>query len=491
VLHGRDVETHDGFFCEAVWPGEFAEAGFPETDIVAGTGAAVAQAAATFVSSASTVDRLVSFSRRNCAFVSNSLPCLLATLEARVDPTYRGYYADFYSVVEGLSRYKRQLATSAGDLELCYFDNLQWDGRTLRRVPKPFPQRDFSSFTAYRAFLAATMNSMARNANSPRRARQFRMLGTFSTGYDSPTVAALASEVGCNEAICFDKAHTGEPDSGAAIADSLGIRPITVPDAAWRKLTMPEVPFLASNAMGEEVRFSGAAQHLGNRLLLTGYHGDKMWDPHTKALSTDVVRGDPSGLALSEYRLWTGFIHCPVPFWGVRQIADINRISRSSEMASWNVDGDYSRPICRQIVEAKGVPREAFGQKKRNASVMIHNYPELLTPGSTAEFLAWLRSRRGEWIKRGRIPPLPLTSLDSAIHRITDSLADWTKNKPGLWRISGKLAGQPTYLRRLLFSWAVERATERYLAAMPGRFGDRSAPTAASSETPSAPQIPG
>jgi hypothetical protein len=464
VLHGKNVETQHGFFCEAIWAAEFSDQGLAETDIVAGSGAKILGEAVTFVASASTVDRLVWFSGDGFAWISNSLPCLLVALHARVDPTYPHYYADFYSVVRGLSRYKRRLTTSAGSVELGYFDNLHWDGRSLRPLPKPFPQRDFGSFAAYRDFLGETMQAMARNLGSPHRRQPYRMLGTISTGYDSPTVTALARAAGCEEAICFDKAHTGEDDSGEPIARYLGIRPIPVADKDWRRLLFPEVPFVASNAMGEEVRFCSAAAHLRQRVLFTGYHGDKMWDPHTTALSPDIVRGDPSGLGLSEYRLWAGFIHCPVPFWGARQIADVNRISHSPEMAPWHVNPDYSRPICRRIVEGRGVPREAFGQRKRNASVVIHNYEEFLTPTSAADFLDWLRAHRRDWIRRGRLPPLPSLPLDRLIHVLTDSLASWTKGKPGLWRLSGKLAGQPTYLRRLLFPWAIDRATERYTA---------------------------
>src|SRR2546429_8468498 len=39
VFHGPDVETTPDGFSEAVWDGEFARAGFDETDLVFGSGA--------------------------------------------------------------------------------------------------------------------------------------------------------------------------------------------------------------------------------------------------------------------------------------------------------------------------------------------------------------------------------------------------------------------------------------------------------------------
>ena len=148
-----------------------------------------------------------------------------------------------------------------------------------------------------------------------------------------------------------------------------------MPGVAWISPRSPlvsrrnEIPFLAADAEGEDVCFAGAQDILPGRVLLTGFHGDKVWSPHTTALGENLVRTDLSGL--SEYRLWTGFIHCPVPFMTARQIRDIHAVSRSAEMQPWSVRGDYNRPICRRIVEGCGVPRGAFGVKKRAAAVLM------------------------------------------------------------------------------------------------------------------------
>src|SRR5712691_5589195 len=325
VFHGPDVETTPDWFCEAVWDGEFRRAGFDETDVVFGSGARRHGASVTFVSSGSTVDRLQSHETAGTAWVANSLVCLLVAVGADVDPTYAAYYEDFKSISDGLARYAGSVATSAGPVRLTYFHNLLWDGSALRERPKPGPERDFGDFAAYRGFLEASLAGLARNMSSPDRAVPLRMLGTISSGYDSPAVTVLAQPYGLQEAIAFEPSSSGAPDSGGAIAQALGVRLRRLARDDWRGPDAPpgpELPFLAADAKGEDVYFRGAEAHLARRVLVTGYHGD------------------------------------------------VSALSRSPAMAPWDVRGTYSRPICRRIVETAGVPRDAFGVRKQTASVL-------------------------------------------------------------------------------------------------------------------------
>ncbi|MCI0546192.1 MAG: hypothetical protein L0027_02795 [Candidatus Rokubacteria bacterium] len=483
VRHGRQVETTDEWFAEAAWAGDYEAGDLDRTDLVAGSGGRLRGREIVFVSSGSTVDRLQSLVRGEDIAVSNSLPCLLAAAGATLDPSYPHYYGVLSSVVHGLRRLTRSLPTSAGPLELIYFENLAWDGRALTRRAKPGGPRDFSIFARYREFLESSLGRLAENLGAKARLYPYRMLGTLSSGYDSSTVAALARQAGCEEVLCFDRAwggrdraralreRRGESDSRAEAARVLGLRPISVPFEGWRSLDRPEIPFLAANGMGEEVRFRSAEPHLPARVLLTGYHGDKMWAKTAKDLGPDLVRGDPSGSALGEYRLWVGFLHCPVPFWGVRQIADVHAITRSPEMAPWDLPGPYSRPICRRIVEGAGVPREMFGMRKLAASVMLHDDPDFLTPASRADYLGWLGEHRGAWLRRGAIPPVRSAALDRLVLRASDGLSAWMKRTPGLWRLPPRLGLEygPTRLRRALFPWAVERAMARYASARGSR----------------------
>jgi len=464
IRHGLRVETTQDWFCEAVWAGHYEDGDFDRTDLVAGSGGRLRNGELTFVSSGATVDRLQVFHRDGAALVSNSLVCLLVAAGLSPDPCYSGYYRDFRSIVGGLTRYKRTLQTSGGSVELVYFDNLVWDGHALARLSKPVDRWDFSSFGAYRTFLATSLAAVVNNAGAAARRHPYTPLGTLSSGYDSSAVAVVAREAGVREVLTFDRARGGLDDSGAATAAILGLTVATVGRDAWRRETLPEVPFLAANAYGEEVHWKGAEQLLHGRVLFTGFHGDKVWAKDTKDLGADIVRGDPTGLALTEYRLWAGFLHCPVPFWGVRQIREIHAISHAAEMEPWDVPGDYSRPICRRIVEEAGVPREAFGMRKRAASVVLWNPSEgFLSPKSMEDYRCWLRASQALWIRRGRPPPLVAKRLHEAAGRATARLPAGLRDRlgrlPGGWHIAA--LDQP-YLFRHLFPWAVDRAAARY-----------------------------
>jgi hypothetical protein len=74
-------------------------------------------------------------------------------------------------------------------------------------------------------------------------------------------------------------------------------------------------------------------------------------------------------LSVTEFRLQCSLIHFPLPYMGMSQVADVFRISRSPEMKQWDVGDNYSRPICRRVLEERGVPRELFGRDKTGASV--------------------------------------------------------------------------------------------------------------------------
>ncbi len=469
VLHGPGVEVADEWVCEAVWDGEFGSGDFDRTDVVAGSGVRLRGGRVIFVSSGSTVDRLLAASRLGTLWVSNSLPCLLEATRAAPDPAYPRYYWDFRSIVCGLRRYKRTLGTSGGPIEIVYFDNLSWDGWNLTVTQKPATAVPFSDFAAYRNYLASSMRAVAANLRDTRRDQPFAMLGTTSTGYDSPTVTVLAAEAGCDQVLSFDRARGGAADSGEAIAERVGVRTISVPRDRWQARSLPEPAFIAANAYGEEVHYSGAEAYLRRRVLFTGYHGDKVWAKQTNDLDGQIVRGDPSGLALAEFRLRAGFIHCPVAFWGARRVREIVALANTAEMAPWDLPGDYSRPICRRIVEEAGVDRESFGQSKLAASVVLHNEPRFMTDESMERYLGWLRNHRRAWLARGRLPPVPIQSLDRTIARANRIIGGprlaRLRKFPMYVQLEQRSAQRrlgPTYLRRFVFPWAVHEAKSAY-----------------------------
>lgn len=471
VLHGKDVEIFDDWYAEAAWADDFDEGNLDRTEVVAGSGGRLRGTTVTFVGATSLLDRLHSMSHEGRVLVSNSLPCLMSAAGAHLDPAHRFYNRELSSIMHGLRKYQRFLETSAGPIQLTYYDNLVWDGRTLEVVPKPDQAPEFTTFEEYRGFLEDSLRRLAANAVAPgRRHLRYPMLATISTGYDSPAVAALAVRAGCREAISFDKGNAGEADSGAAIASSLGIDLHLVSWSAWRDVPDVEVPLLASGHPGGLV-YAGAASRLSGRVLLTGYHGDKVWDLHILHTGRDVVRGDASGLGLTEYRLWAGFLHAPVAFWGARRVAEIAAISRSDAMRPWVLpDTDYNRPIPRRIVEEAGVPREWFGVAKRAAEPFLWREPAFLTPAGYRDYATWIARHRSAWFRRFRPPPWPSVRGDRLVNGAGALVAAVAR---GLGRTAGRLGVPPlarlasihprlVNLRRYWFPWAVERVIRRY-----------------------------
>lgn len=467
VLHGGRVETNGNWFCEAVWAGDYVSGDFDLTDIVAGSGGRIRNDEAIFVSSGSTVDRLVSSQVTDSFFVSNSLPCLLSAIEGDVDPSYPNYYQDFLTIIQGIKNYHPFLSTSVGLVRLTYFDNLAWNAGTLEIRPKPIEHRDFSSFERYRHFLAASLAALNKNLTATPRVYPYRMLGTLSSGYDSCTVTALAREAGCSEALCINKARGGTEEEGQTISTFLGIRPLLIERSAWLSSLMPESPFIIGDAMGTDIPFKGSESHLPGRVLLTGYHGDVVWAKEGKTVNEYIVRGDQSGLSLTEYRLQAGFIHCPIPFWGVRQIRDLRALSTSPEMEPWDIPGNYSRTICRRIVEEAGVPRKLFGQSKAASAVL---FKEILTPASMHDYLRWLKRRRWDWLKHGRLPPMASDKFEHKFQRVMKQplmrkARALLSQTPFLWRLMADKypdLDTPTRLRRHLFPWALEIEKAKY-----------------------------
>lgn len=410
---GPGVETADEWFCEGIWAGSYAEADFDNTDLVFASGGRVRDRGLIFVSPGTTLDRLHSLNIPDGFLVSNSLPCLLAVADASLLLSYRRYRRDFNSIRRGLRAYARELPTTAGPVRLTYFDNLCWDGTALNTIQKADPRRDFGSYAGYRHFLDTSMAVLTDNARAHERRHPFALISTLSTGYDSPTASVLARNAGCREAFGFDRGRLGGDDSGAPLAEVLGLQFHSFPT-----LNAPnaDVQFLAAGAgNGGDVVFKSAEPQLAGRVVFTGFHGDKVWDTQTRALGPDIVRGDTSGSDLSEYRLSVGFVHVAVPFLGVRQVRDIHAISVSPKLARWDVSGHYNRPICRRIVEECGVPRDTFGVAKRGVFQRIPGPSNFLTPELRRDYFRWLRARRWQWILDGRIPPMPL--VDAVIDR--------------------------------------------------------------------------
>ena len=493
IYAGDSVEVGDRWACEGIWDGRFPDGDVDKTDLVFGSGVRVRDDRVVFVSSGTTVDRLHTWHGDGLHYVSNSLPCLLSFAGGALDLFFEDYGRVSRSITQGLEAYERDLPTTVGPVRLTYFHNLSWDGDSMTDVEKPMPDRDFGSYDAYRRFLDDSMERLADNARASERRRPFDLITTLSSGYDSPTCSVLARQVGCREAFGFDRSRDGADDSGAAVAKALGLRYHSIKTRAWRKHRMAAVPFLAAlTSNGSSVPFKSAEHLLRGRVVLTGFHGDKVWDPRTHALGPDVVRGDASGTDLTEYRLWAGFIDCVVPFWGVRQIDEINAIANSPELHPWNVKGWYNRPICRRIVEEAGVPRKAFGMDKKATAQFILEPGDFLTREMRLDYHRWVDQRRHEWAERGQSPPdrqrsfrlMAHARLTGAAHRLRASTAV-RRLGPRADRALARLvrpadASAQRASHQFVFHWAVDRAKERYRDPRPGRDQPEATPSSVS-----------
>ena len=56
-----------------------------------------------------------------------------------------------------------------------------------------------------------------------------------------------------------------------------------------------EVPFIASYSSAEDIIYRGAEPRLRGCVLLTGLHGDNIWDKLNTHLNDQIVRGGPRG----------------------------------------------------------------------------------------------------------------------------------------------------------------------------------------------------
>jgi hypothetical protein len=438
---GGRVEVGDGWFAEAAWDGPFTEGGFDRTEVVCGSGVRIRDRQATFVSAASTIDRLHSVRVDDATCVSNSLAGLLAFTGGSLALGCTRYEEIFLTIIGGLARYERELPTTVGPVRLTYFHNLVWDGSELREVEKPFELRDFATYDPYRAFLGGAVQGLADNARSPQRSHPLGLVATVSSGYDSATAAALAREAGCTEAFGYDADSGGRDDDGTATAEALGLHFHLLETAAG---PAADVLFLAAGTGdGGDAVFRSAEGFLAGRLAFFGHWGDAIWGFEDMVVDRNVVRYGRSGTSFLEYRLVAGFIQCAVPMLGGRQLPELRALGRSAELQPWSIGGDYDRPVARRILEEMGVPREAFGMKKRGVFGRPPRPSAFLTPELRADYQRWLHEQRLAFVRQGAVPPTPTVDLLTRRLRRVD-------------------VGTRRRFHRYVIHWAVDRTKDRY-----------------------------
>lgn len=415
VFHGPGVETYEDRFFEGAWDGSYEQGDFNDAVICVGSGGKLEEGEVLFCSPSHTLERLHLIDAKSQVIVSNSLAFVLEQSGSCLDMSYIGHTADLYSIVDGLQKYVKFLPIENDKkVQLFYHCNLKYNSKgQIEELPKATPP-PFSNFQDYRQFLSTGLQNIFLNAESPSRKIQYKPLVTISTGYDSPTCAALAKEVGCRQAVTFRKARpsifpSGKSieDSGVNIAKILGLELKEVDREDYVNQQGVQVgEFVGCGDLGGELHMASLEDDCRNSVFITGYHGDKVWDLHNRKVTPFIIREDSSGASLYEFRLRVGFIHLPLAFFGSIQHPSIHEISHSQEMQQWVIGRRYyERPIPRRILEEKGVGRELFGQKKLAVGVMlsysIQDMKSKMDDDSFNSFLTFFSKHR---------PRLPLTT---------------------------------------------------------------------------------
>ena len=428
LLHGTAVEVGPEQFFEGCFAGEWGE-NLTEVSNVFGSGMRMHGSGWTVITPSHTLEAVFLYRHQGGWGVSNSLALLLEhhRVELPWDPLYG---AKFASACLGISAYEKLiLRTTDGEVFRILYDNVELtvDG-TYRLVSKPVPPR-FAHFEDYVEYLEETLRKAFATAAQKSRAFVYSPLATCSTGYDSAAGAAIARRLGCREAVTVRTAHGGEVDSGRSVGEALGLQvhEVSRPDAVEGSFAQV-AEFLGSGMGGEDYCYLGFAPLLEGRILLTGFHGDKIWEMRVRPNAV-LSRGDISGSSLQEFRLRRNFLHIPIPLIAATRHADIAAISRSPEMAPYQLLNDYDRPIPRRLLEESGVARALFGQRKKAASILLFEDPHLLGPVAQGECESlvpaeWHRSaesqlRKGIWMVR--------VSGFQAFNRIGGASAAWIK----------------------------------------------------------------
>jgi hypothetical protein len=375
---GDSVEIWQNALFEGAWAGAFGKGDFSNCANVFGSGAMCTSNGWLLVPPSHTLDALYALRLNNGEWIaSNSIAFIKQHSSARLPTSDNRLFRNFVGIVRGIEYSPRSFRCSNGEFYILHHHNALLGPAGLTIQSKVLPP-DFDDFAGYKNYLLQTVYAVATNAADPARRKCYRLLATISTGYDSPAGTVLARTAGCCDAITFVSAREGKSDDGSAIGQQLGLNVAAFerPDIAGEaRETTAE--FFATGMQAVDLVFEALRGQLTGRILVTGFHGDKVWD--LGEANSVLKRGDISGSSLGEFRLSQDFIHLPVTFIGALRHPSILRISKSSEMKAFSIAGHYNRPIPRRIVEEAGVSREAFGHAKKAIVMLIHGEPNLLS----------------------------------------------------------------------------------------------------------------
>jgi hypothetical protein len=451
---------------EGCWDGSFSSFDFSDRINFFGSGVIRRGDSWLFCPPCHTFEALYVMVQQGRTSVSNSVVPLFAHVGARPDPRVN-YTRSLVTLAAGVDDAEAVIwRDAARDLTLhrVLFDNFTVEEGVPRRSRKT-ETASFPDFDAYRRHLVTTVGALAANAADPTRRRRTygRLLSTCSSGYDSPTVTAVAAAaVGTGGVVVLSlrSARGGDDDSGRRVAGALGLACVER-DREAAASDGRELEWLTPGTGGGDYPLSAFEPDLsGGALLLTGGHGDRVWE-RTTPPSGVLRRGDATGASVADFRRRAGFLHVPVPFIGALRDAEIHAISNSAEMRPYSVGGSYDRPICRRVLEEAGVPRAWVGQRKRAVATHFSRDARLISPETRAAFEHDLRA--GGVLRRVRRELLAFRAVRVVFRVVRKAI----KIAPPLERPLGWLrdglegrfrARENSRYANMLFCWAVERS---------------------------------
>jgi hypothetical protein len=362
------VETQDTFFVEGAWDGEFNQGRFDQAVSFYGSGGVIDNQDVIFAPPTHTRGKIVSIKIDNEFFVSNSLVFLLQKTGFELDETYEHYHDDFLSIYKGFKNYIKQIPVKPDNrINIHYYCNLAVKPDfNITELPKRQTEVEFTDFAPYKSFLDTSVGEIFRNANDPQRKIRYTPITTLSRGYDSPCCSVLAKRNGCRDALSFVNKNN-PADSGAAIADRLGLNLTEVDRLGYLQsdTEFPEAEIFATGNETTGLYILSLEKYLDARILVTGFHGDTMWNkvPYDKVTS-ELYHGG-SGDSFNEFRLRIGFIHFILPYLGATQYPAIFKMTHSPKMQKYSSEPPhYDRPIAVRIITEENIPREMFAQTK-------------------------------------------------------------------------------------------------------------------------------
>lgn len=408
VIHGSHVENSDTWFVEGAWSGDFSKGNFIQSDWFCGTGGLLREdriifSTPTHVTSGLFMSKISGGGYR----VSNSLYFLMYKSGLHLDAQYLKYETDFNSITRGIEKYNPHIHVldvngNPASVTVYYYRNIEIDSRNQCSVTIKKKVVPFADFEDYQNRLTNDMAAMYHNAQYKKRNYKYGIVTMISKGYDAPCCAAVVKKIGGDTALTFTAEGKYEEDSGVEIAQKLGYSNIIERDAlAYKKRTdMPEIEYLSSGELGAEISFSVFEDIYKGNLVFTGERGDSIYDRLSKHRNDEFYFINmQSGLSNAERRLWGGYIPVPMPLYGASAWPSLYEIANSTQMAKWQMNNSYDRPIPRRIIESAGVPRESFGIEKRGAGFSYHydwlkRIVSRMSPVSAADFIKYVHDNR-------------------------------------------------------------------------------------------------